>query len=271
MAVALGLVGYSKISKKYQVGEAFTAPTSPEALARGKYLLTSTTGCLGCHADGAGQYFFHNEMPFGALAAPNLTTGQGGLGGAMTDSDLERAIRHGIGHDGRVLVIMPSSSFTHMSDEDLGAVIAYLRTLPPANNELEPRNFAPPAYVLLGSGLVGDLPAAAIDQTAQHPATVAHGVTAEYGQYLVTLATCADCHGPNLTGASGGPGPGAPNISPSGEVGQWTQEQFINTIRTGITPSGRQLTEDMPWKQFGTMVDEDLQAIYTYLHTLPAT
>src|SRR5205085_1398771 len=138
-AVALYAVGTAKVNKHHEVGEAFTAPTSAEAVARGDYLVHATAGCLDCHAGGAGQYFFHNEMPFGTLAAPNLTSGKGGVGSKMTDTLWERAIRHGVGNDGRNLVIMPANNFTHMSDEDLGAVVAYLKTLPPIDNELEPR------------------------------------------------------------------------------------------------------------------------------------
>ena len=129
---------------------------------------------------------------------------------------------------------------------------------------------------MAGAGMVGTPPVDAIDQTAAHPATVVHGVNPEYGKYVVTLAGCTDCHGPALDGvASGGGGPPAavppPNLTLSGEVGQWTQEQFVNTIRTGVTPSGRQLSTDMPWKVYGGMVDEDLQAVYAYLHTLTGT
>src|SRR5258706_3502324 len=276
-AVALYAVGSSTINKQHQVGEAFTAPTSAEAVARGEYLVNNVAGCFGCHGEGGmEQYFFHNEMPFGTLAAPNLTSGKGGVGSKMTDALWERAIRHGVGNDGRNLIIMPAFNFNHMSDEDFGAIVAYLKTLPPIDNELEPRQLALPAYVMLGAGMVGTLPVDMIDQTAAHPATVAHGVNPEYGKYVVTLAGCADCHGPALDGvvpAGGGP-PAAvppPNLTLSGEVGQWTQEQFVTTIRTGVTPSGRQLSEEMPWKFYGGMVDEDLQAVYAYLHTLTGT
>ncbi|MEP7358960.1 MAG: hypothetical protein ABI847_17050, partial [Anaerolineales bacterium] len=78
-AVALYALGSSKINKQHTVGEGFTAPTSAEAVTRGEYLVNNVAGCFGCHSDGAqGQYFFHNEMPFGTLAAPNLTSGKGG-------------------------------------------------------------------------------------------------------------------------------------------------------------------------------------------------
>ncbi|MEP7358400.1 MAG: c-type cytochrome, partial [Anaerolineales bacterium] len=126
---------------------------------------------------------------------------------------------------------------------------------------------------LFGAGMAGELPVDAIDHSAAHPASVAHGLTPEYGHYVVYMAGCTDCHGPSLNGVapSGGGPPAAvppPDLTLKGEVGQWTVEQFVNTIRTGITPSGHQLDSEMPWEFYKGMTDEDLQAVYTYLHTL---
>jgi mono/diheme cytochrome c family protein len=267
------VIGYQKLSNSqaYQVTESFTAPTSVEAVARGEYLVNSTAGCFGCHGDGGKGQSFSDGLPFGTLAAPNLTSGRGGIGGAMTDADWNRAIRHGIGHDGRVLLIMPSEHFSHMSDADLGAVVAYVKSLPPVDN-LEPtRNLALPAYLFVGAGI---FPTAAelIDHSAPHPALQTPAETADYGSYIVELAACRDCHGPNLAGQTGGANgaPAGPNLTPTGEVGAWAQEQFITTIRTGVNPAGRQLSDDMPWKVFKNMTDTDLGALYAYLHSLPA-
>jgi len=273
VAVALYAIGRARIHRAYEVGENFTIPTSAEAAERGRLLTGSTVGCLECHSpDGSGSVFFDNEPPFGTMSAPNLTTGAGGVGG-MTDAEWERAVRHGIGRDGRVLIIMPSHHFAWMSDEDLGAVLAYIKTLPPVDNELPARSLHPLLYVLGAAGMLGDLPVEAIDHEAAHPASVAASTDAGYGEYLTHLATCYDCHGPALDGESAG-GPPAevppPNITGGGEVGGWTTEQFITAMRTGATPGGRQLDpEAMPWVFFGQMSDDDLTAIYNYLQTLP--
>ena len=271
--VVLYAVGASRLGQHYTVGETFTVPTSAEAVVRGQYLVTSTVGCFGCHGPGgANGVVFFSGPPLGTLAAPNLTAGKGGIGGLMTDADWNRAIRHGIGHDGRLLVIMPSADFSHLSDADLGAIVAYLKTLPPIDYQAPPRNLFFVADIGLAAGLFGKLPAEAIDHTAAHAASVPAAETAEYGQYLATLATCSGCHGPNLDGKGGGGGPSSvvpPNLTPSGEVGTWTKAQFINTIRTGVTPSGHQLTDDMPWKTFKNMTDQDLGALYLYVHSLP--
>ena len=272
VAIAVfAVIGYGRLtnSQQYKVTDGIPIPTSAEAVARGQYLVNSTAGCFGCHGEGAKGSIFIDALPIGRLVAPNLTSGKGGLGGLMTDADWNRAIRHGIGHDGRVLVIMPAESFNHMSDADFGSVVAYIKSLPPVDNVLPARNLALPAYVFIGAGML-PLPAQLIDHSTPHPASVTPADTADYGSYVVELATCRGCHGPNLTGqASNGGGPDAPNITPTGEVGAWTKAQFINTIRTGTNPAGHQLTDDMPWKTIKNMNDQDLGALYTYLHSLP--
>jgi mono/diheme cytochrome c family protein len=272
IAVVAGL-GYQKLtnSQQFHVSETFTAPTSSDAVARGAYLVNSTAGCTGCHGDGFKGAIFIDAQPIGLLVAPNLSTGKGGIGGQMTDADWNRAIRHGIGHDGRVLVIMPADNFTHLSDADLGAIIAYLKSLPPADNVLPARKLGFLAYVFVGAG-VFPLPAQNIDHSAAHVASVAPAETADYGHYIVAVAGCRTCHGPNLTGGTPGQGGGppvGPNISPTGEEGPWTKAQFINTIRTGTNPAGQQLSDQMPWTIFKNMTDQDLGAVYDYLHSLP--
>jgi len=272
LAVVLYAMGRARIHRAYTVGEDFTIPASAEAVARGKLLTSSTVGCLECHApNGAGNVFFENEAPFGTMAAPNLTTGAGGVGG-MSDAEWERAVRHGIGNDGRVLIIMPSHHFAWMSDEDLGAVLAYIKSLPPVDNVLPARSLHPLLYIMGTAGMLGDLPVEMIDHQAAHPASIAPSTDAAYGEYLTHLATCYDCHGPALDGVSAG-GPPAdvppPNITGGGEVGGWTLEQFQTALKTGVTPSGRTLSDEMPWKLFGQMSDDNLEAIYNYLQTLP--
>jgi mono/diheme cytochrome c family protein len=111
-----------------------------------------------------------------------------------------------------------------------------------------------------------------IDHTASHPTSVPSGSTVEYGQYLVT-STCVECHGAELNGAPFGP-PGqekpTPNLTQGGELVGWTEQDFANTLRTGVTPSGHQLNEEMPWQYFGQMNDDEIKAMWLYLKSLPA-
>jgi len=98
------------------------------------------------------------------------------------------------------------------------------------------------------------------------------GVTAEYGQYLVNIAGCQTCHGAELAGGKDPDpaAPSAPNLTPGGELNVWSEADFIQVLRTGITPTGRQLSDYMPWKSFGKMSDDELRAIWLYLESLPA-
>jgi hypothetical protein len=95
----------------------------------------------------------------------------------------------------------------------------------------------------------------------------------EYGEYMVDTNDCRLCHGQAM---NGGPFPDptktkiSPNLTQGGELAFWTEEQFINTIRTGVTPSGHELdTEFMPWKEYRFMSDDELKAIWMYLQSLP--
>ena len=120
--------------------------------------------------------------------------------------------------------------------------------------------------------MLGKLPVETVSHDV-HVTAPARGVTADYGDYLVNTNDCHVCHGPQL---NGGPFPDptinviSPNITPGGEIGFWTEEQFVNTIRTGVTPGGHELKPDlMPWKNYSNMSDDELKAIYMYLQTLP--
>lgn len=277
VGVALHFVGKSRFNNAPEVATKPVTVTMDEtAVARGEHLVNIVSECRECHGDQLeGSSFIDGEIGV-YLAAPNLTSGKGGIGAAYTDAAWERAIRHGIGGDNRVLAIMPSQWFAHYSDADLAAMIAYLKSVPPVDSDFGPRRIGFPGTVM--GGILGFNEFTHINEI-DHGAVGANsptpGATAEYGEYLVNIAACGECHAANLAGitlAEGedGPSPG-PNLTPGGELGGWTEADFINTIRTGQTPSGEQLdAEQMPWPTLGQMSDIELQAIWAYLHSLPA-
>ncbi len=97
-------------------------------------------------------------------------------------------------------------------------------------------------------------------------------VTVEYGDNQAT--TCKSCHGLNLVGAPADPqadSPAVPNLTPGGEIVGWTEADFLTTLTTGVTPAGHELDQAMPWQAIGTADQNDLQAIWLYLQSLPAT
>lgn len=266
-------IGSSRLNKTYDVQPAtVNIPTDTVALERGAYLYL--VSCAGCHGeDGSGKVVFE-DPGLGYIPGSNLTAGQGGIGGAYNEADFVRALRHGVDADGKPLMIMPSRAYGYFSNEDLGAIIAYVQDLAAVDNDLGDKNLKPPGRILLALGAFGDILAAeVIDHNAALPSTPAQGVTVEYGEYLVNTGDCSTCHGPNLGGMQG-PEPGAPfssNLTPGGVLAIWSAEDYIETMRTGTTPYEKQLDPDfMPWNSIGKMTDDDLTAMFLYLSSLPA-
>lgn len=242
-------------------------------IARGEHLVTAVTKCTDCHSADLGGKIFVEPGPMGTVSASNLTAGKGGVLASYTDAQLETAIRHGVRRDGRGLLIMPSDEYQNLGDADVSAIIAYLRTLPPVDRELPDTRLGP-----IGRGLITFgaplMPAARIDHKTPPAARAAVppvGPTVEYGQYLVSVGGCRGCHGPNLVGAPGhGPDePDAPNITPAGAIGKWSEADFTRAIRTGTRPDGTRINEAMPWKSMARHTDEELHAIWLYMRTVP--
>jgi cytochrome c553 len=266
-----------------------TFERTPARLERGRYLVTSArTPCILCHSpiDTSNGGFKVNEgmmlagrnwEPDGApfVTAPNLTPDPETGAGNWTDDQLARAIREGIGHDGRTLFpIMPYEKFRNMSDEDLASIIVYLRSVPPIRNPLPKSNVPFPL-----NRLVNGLP-----QPIDHAVTPDLSTPEKRGQYITTLAVCADCHSTADNQGNGVKGMafagGTPlaftghrtvysaNITPAvNGIPYYTEELFIETLRTGKVRS-RQLDEFMPTRYFRNFTDQDLKDIFAYLKTL---
>ncbi len=271
--VVLHFVGLSRLNNAPEVAtKPVAVPTDAAAVARGEHLVSVVSACGLCHGVNlGGEVFFDGELGSYVFAA-NLTAGAGGVAATFSDADWERAIRHGVGGDGRTLVIMPSNFYAHYSDADLAAMIAYLKTAPPVDNDLGVRRIGFPGSVLGGTiGFNEFTRINGIDHAAVGGNSFLEGATAEYGEYLVNIAMCGGCHAANFAGIVGsdGPPPG-PNLTSGGELGSWSETDFINTIRTGQAPSGKQLdAEQMPWPTISQMSDTELQAIWAYLQSLP--
>jgi mono/diheme cytochrome c family protein len=266
-------MGNARLNKKYNFPSSnITIPTDAASIEYGKH--RAETLCEGCHGpDLSGIEKWFNAGPLGTVDSANLTSGDGGMGREFkTDQDYVNAIRHGIGSDGLPIFMPAVVSTAHLSDEDLGAIIAYVKSVPPVDHKTNGHQFKPLALILLAAGKLGKLPVESVSHDI-HVTAPARGVSVEYGGYLMDTNDCHVCHGPQL---NGGPFPDptitliSPNLTPGGEVGAWTEEQFINTIRTGTTPGGHQLdAKHMPWDIYKLMTDDELKAIFMYLHTIP--
>src|SRR5687767_9943007 len=174
---------------------------SPARLERGEYVVRRVAMCLYCHSEldtsveglpikeavaGAGKSFSDEGIPF--ITTPNITSDRETGAGGWSDDTLARAIREGIGHDGRTLFpLMPYVNYRHMSDEDLASVIVYVRSLPPVRRR-QPKSEVPfPVNRFIN----------AVPQPLDQPVPEPDLSTPEKrGQYLVTMASCSDCHTP---------------------------------------------------------------------------
>ena len=261
-----------RMAQRFTVAdESVPVSTDSATLAHGRHIAV-TRGCADCHGADFGGTTFIDGMPFARLTASNLTTGKGGVAAGMTVADWVRAVRHGVGREGRALLFMPAQEFNALSDEDLGALVSYLRTVKPVDREPTPNAVGPVGRALYLAGKVPLVPAELIDHTAPRKPSPAAGRTVEYGQYLA--AGCAGCHG---AGFAGGPIPGTPpewppaaNLTPHADgLASWQEADFVRALRTGRRPDGRELKPEMPWKNFGQFTDDELAAIWMYLRTLP--
>jgi mono/diheme cytochrome c family protein len=271
-AIVVYAMSEQRINKKYAITpRPLVLPTDSASLARGAHLTQAIGMCVECHGEKLdGQLMF--DGPLGTVAARNLTRGMGGVGSLLTDADYVRAIRHGLAPDGRPLMMMPAQDFLHFSDADLAAVIAYVKSVPPADNVPPESKIAPLGRALLVIGTLPLLPAERINHNAPSRAPVQPGGTREYGAYITRIA-CKGCHGPALAGGpieAGDPSwPPASNLTVSGPTKSWSEADFVKLMRTGRRPDSMPVNSAMPWKNAGRMTDEELHAVWTYLRSLP--
>jgi len=276
--LVLGLIGFYKLNERHAnpVANVQVAGTAAQ-IARGEKLAHI---CAGCHAtdsqlplSGTNWVAKFDFPPLGTLYAPNLTP-TGDIKD-WTDGEVIRAIREGVHKNGRSLLIMPAENFRNMSDDDVQALVAYLRSQPATGGPTPTNQF----------NLLGALFLNLSDfRTAQQPVgsvTAPQPGTPEYGKYMVDVIGCRSCHGTQLQGRvdNGQPGPPAgPNLTQI--VPQWTEEQFMTFFNTGELPGGGTVpiltlpsgfsSPRMPWPEVRAVTtDDELKAMYAYLHSLP--
>ncbi len=271
--VAAGIVfhGWSLVEwrQNRRVPE-FRAASDSASIERGRHLAEIT--CAGCHSPtfeppmaGSAENFLvlDSTHTIGTLWAPNLTPAS--AVGQASDGLLARAIREGIGIDGRALLVMPSGRFHDMSDADVAAVIGFMRRQQPVERPLPARKLGLTPYIILG---LHQFPVSVQPAITRPVAGVPESDPSAYGRYLVSLATCQDCHGEALRGrAPGGPGPRAPDIA--GPAATLDFATFDRALRGGIGFNGRALNpKDMPFGEFRKLTDVEAKAIYAYVHTM---
>jgi mono/diheme cytochrome c family protein len=248
-------------------------PDADPARARGRFLVRAVVQCDLCHGADLSGSLVADDPGIGTLWAPNLTRGQGGTAD-LDAADWVRAIRHGLDRNGRPLVLMPAQHLRRLTDADLAAILAYVRTMPPVDRRGPARRIGWKTRIAMVAGMAPGL----IASEEMEPGTLLPPPpvdrTAEYGAYLVELAGCRLCHHESL---AGGPHPlalpgeaPAPNLTPAGPLRTLGEAQFIAMLRSGVTPDGRTLDASrMPWPAIAQLGDVELGAIFLYLRSLP--
>ena len=250
-----------------------TVAGTPQQIARGEYLVN--VACLDCHGANDGKSMpltggmdmlaGEGEEDFsfaGSMVTANLTPG--GVLADRTDGELFRVIRYGFGRDA-LLGMMSSLPYRELSDDDTLAIIAFLRSQEPVTTPTNGGdNINLIAVILFYSEVLFPLDEV-IDGVITAPT---QGTTAEYGKYVATFGECRGCHGTDMTGAAATVvSPAIPN--PRVFVGAITLDEFIQTMRTGVRPSGKAFADLMPWENASRMTDDDLAALNVYLTTAP--
>jgi mono/diheme cytochrome c family protein len=293
LSVGAVLIKFYVLSPKYRDAADVKAPSSADAIERGRYLAWHVTACIGCHSEvdvtlsgepvkpgreGSGRDF--GDLPGfpGRVRAQNLTPDRETGIGAWTDGEVLRAMREGVGKDGRTLFpMMPYQSYAKsLSDADSLAIVAYLRTLKPIRNAVGSSSIDFPV-----SMFIRGVPAPLEQGAPPLPAD-----RLERGKRLLTLASCHDCHdafddkrnaipGRELSGGAEFPIPGkgsiyAANITSdkASGIGAYADEDLIRVFREGKNKSGRQLYA-MPWPYYKGLTDDDLEALLLALRQTP--
>lgn len=296
LVIVIALVGiiYLNIAyPKVSPPEDISIEATPERLARGEYMVRHVTPCLDCHSKTDKNYYANPIIPgtegmggqpfpgVGSLYVSNITPA---ALGDWTDSEIARAITAGVSKDGRPLApMMPYSEFRYLAQEDVYAIVAYLRTLPPIENEVTLPSITFPLNLIFRT-IPSDPDPQPLPDSSDAVGT---------GRYLVRVAGCYFCHTPNDQGTpiagkdfSGGHEFSDPelgivrsaNITPDPEtgIGSWTKDAFIKRFKAYADSAGSHIPyvkggpqTVMPWAIYAGMTEEDLAAIYAYLQTVP--
>jgi cytochrome c553 len=268
-------ISESRFHQKREIaGHEIRVVNDSASIARGEHTARAVAKCQECHGENFGGHIHIDQAGFGRITTPNLTIG--GVGERLTGLDWERAIRHGVSPEGKALRFMPAEAFTGFSDQEVSDIVAYVRSLPAVHVQPPETSYGFLIRALYVTGIMPLLAVETIKDHSKHGAYVPVTVTASYGKHLVDVSGCASCHGEHM---SGGAIPGAPsnipiprNLTPDQTtgLGQWTLVDFKRALREGKRPNGDTINTFMPWKYVGQLHDDELEALWLYLRSLPA-
>lgn len=214
-------------------------------------------GCVSCHGEGLRGRMMVDAGPFAKVWTPNLTE----LAARVSDQQLAQGIRQGIGHDGRALYIMPSAMYSRLSDQEVAALIAWIRALPRTGDRVSGIQWGPIGRYALATGGFRPVNAHLEAFRVRQPYDTGPGQAA--GRRLAANV-CSECHGADLTGGQPTSDASAPDLA---IAGAYDLDQFRRLMRTGLSPSGRDLglMREIAVSDTRHLTNAEIGQLYEYL------
>lgn len=255
-AGAVWIIGGQKLAAHGNGHREHLAKPTPQQLADAQRQLR-VLRCLDCHGEGLRGDKFFDEPNVATIYAPNLTQ----VAVNATDEQLARAIRQGIGTDGRSLVIMPSATFGRLDDSEVAALIAGIRALPKVGQPTRKRQVGFLGRLGFVTGKFHTTP----EQIAQYAEKVPVDLGPQYavGRHMAA-SNCAECHGGDLGGGEVEPGLNAPDLM---IAGAYDLPAFTKLMRTGVPAGGRKLRlmDEVARSSLSHLTDAEIGRLYAYL------
>ncbi len=247
----------AKLSENFDAPETDIAhSTDPVVIAKGERL-AAISGCSGCHRERMQGGVFA-ELPDGTrFIAPNIPR----IAAGYSDADLVKVIRYGVKKNGKPVIAMPSEALFSMTDEDLVAILSYIRATPDEGGDAPKRFYGPLARFLLATGKFKSAPAQIEDMSKRPEYDFSDEIS--HGSYIATIA-CAECHGLDYKGKSFGPEFRPPDLI---VASAYTPEEFAALMKTGIASGGRDLglMKEVAAGRFAHFSEEEIVDLYAFL------
>ena len=253
---AVWLLSSAKLHENVRVHPERLTPPTVTQLADAPRLLR-VLRCADCHGGSLRGGVLFDDPKIARLYAPNLTL----LAAEANDQQLARAIRQGVGIDGRALLAMPSATFSRLKDDEGATLIAGIRALPRAGTAMPSRTVGPLGRIGLVTGKFQTQPDLVPEYARKMPLDT--GTEFSVGRHMAA-SNCAECHGSDLTGGEPIPDIKAPDLI---IAGAYDLPAFGKLMRTGVPPGGRKLKlmSSIARDDFSQMTNAEIQSLYLYL------